>query len=263
MKKIYSFFLCVILILLILQCNKEESKKSIVVAEVNNEKLYEHEFRSLFTEEEWLKATPEEKNQIINDWIEITLLAQEAEKLGLDKIPEVKFNIKYAERTLLANEILAKKLKDIFVSRDEVLDYYNLHRNDFLKDRTLFKIQQFIVPTWAIADSAIKLFHEGEAFYTVAKNTGSNYLVRTITQNEVTPAFWDFVSGMNKWHIRIIDDEAKLKIVQLLDIQEESSPVPFQEISDSLLIELLEIKRGEFLANALDSLEINYKVKIY
>jgi len=173
MKKTFSLLLCLILILLILQCNKEESNKGIVVAEVNNDKLYEHEFRSLFTEEEWLRATPEEKNNVINDWIEITLLAQEAEKLGLDKILEVKFNIKYAEKTLLANEVLAKKLKDVSVSRDEVLDYYNLHRNDFLEDRTLYKIQQFIVPTWAIADSAIKLFNEGEAFYTVAKNNGS------------------------------------------------------------------------------------------
>jgi len=263
MKKIYSLFLCIILVLSILQCNKEESKKSIVVAEVNNDKLYEYEFRSLFTEEEWLKATPEEKNKIINDWIEITLFAQEAKKLGLDKIPEVKFNIKYAERTLLANEVLDKKLKDISVSRDEVLEYYNLHRNDFMEDRTLYKIQQFIVPTWANADSAIKLFNEGEAFYTVAKNIGSNYLVRTISKNEVTSPFWEFVSGMTKWHIRIIDDEAKLKIVQLLDVQEEKSPIPFQEISDSLLIELLEIKREEYLANALDSLEISYKVKIY
>ena len=263
MKKTFSLLLCLILILLILQCNKEESKKGIVVAEVNNDKLYEHEFRSLFTEKEWLRATPEEKNKVINDWIEITLLAQEAEKLGLDKIPEVKFNIKYAERTLLANEILAKKLKDVSVSRDEVLEYYNMHRNDFLTDRTLYKIQQFIVPTWAIADSAIKLFNEGEAFYTVAKNIGSNYLVRTISKNEVTSPFWEFVSGMSKWHIRIIEDEAKLKIVQLLDVVEESAPVPLQEISDSLLIQLLEIKREEFLANALDSLEISYKVKIY
>ncbi|MBN2018568.1 MAG: hypothetical protein JW794_10635 [Candidatus Cloacimonetes bacterium] len=263
MKKIYSLILCLILIFTVLQCNKDESKKGIIVAEVNNEKLYENEFRSLFTEEEWLKATPEEKNQVINEWIEITLLAQEAEKLGFDKKPEVKFNIKYAERTLLANEILAQKIKDIFVSRDEVLDYYNLHRNDFLIDKTFYKIQEFIVPNWTIADSAIKLFNEGEAFYTVAKNIGSNYVVQTVSDDDVTPEFWDFVSGMKRWHIRIIDDEGKLKIVQLLDTIEEQSPIPFQDISDSLLIELLEIKREEFITNSLDSLEINYKVKIY
>ena len=63
MKKICSLLLCLILLLLILQCNKEENEKGIVVAEVNNEKLYEHEFRSLFTEEEWLKATPEKKTR--------------------------------------------------------------------------------------------------------------------------------------------------------------------------------------------------------
>lgn len=263
MKKIYSLILCLVIVFSFLQCNKDENKKGIIVAEVNNEKLYEHEFRSLFTEEEWLKATPEEKNEVINDWIEITLLAQEAEKLDLDKKPEVKFSIKYAERTLLANEILAQKIKDIFVSRDEVLDYYNLHRNNFLVDKTFYKIQEFIVPSWAVADSAIKLFNEGEAFYTVAKNIGSDYVVQTVSDNDVTPAFWDFISGMQRWHIRIIDDEGKLKIVQLLDTQEERSPIPFQEISDSLLIELLEIKREEFIANSLDSLEISYKVKIY
>jgi len=262
MKRIFSIIILCVVVLNVLQCNNKESKK-VIVAEVNDQKLYEHEFRSLFTEEEWQSATPEEKNQIINDWIEITLLAEEAKKRGLAKKPEVKFNIKYAEKTLLANELLADQLKKVSVDKDAVLDYYNLHRNDYLRDRTFYKIQQFIVPNWTISDSAIALMNRGEAFYTVAKNLGSNYVVKTVGKNDVTPEFWNFLAGMKRWHIRIIEDEGVLKMVQLQDTLEEEQPIPFQEISDSLFNILLEQKREEFLANALDSLEISYKVKIY
>ncbi|HEX38236.1 MAG TPA: hypothetical protein ENG70_05205 [Candidatus Cloacimonetes bacterium] len=262
MKKIYNFVLLIAVILSFVQCNKEENK-SVIVAEVNDQKLYEHEFRSLFTEEEWQTATPEQKNKVINDWIEITLLAEEAKKRGLHKKPEVKFNIKYAERTLLANELLAQQLKNVYVNTDEVFDYYNLHRNDFLRNRRFYKIQEFIAPNWTISDSAITLFNEGEAFYVVAKNLGRDYTVKTISSNDVTPAFWDFISGMQRWHIRIIEDEGVIKIVQLLNTINEEQAIPFQNISDSLYNILIEQKREEFLANALDSLQISYKVKIY
>ncbi len=262
MKKIFSIILLIACVFTFVQCNKEQNN-NVIVAEVNDQKLYENEFRSLFTEEEWKSATPEEKNQVINDWIEITLLAEEAKKRGLDDKPEVKFNIKYAERTILANELLAQQLKNVHVNPDEVLDYYNLHRNDFLRKRTMYKIQEFIVPSWAVSDSAITLFNNGEAFYVVAKNLGRDYEVKTISKYDVTPAFWDFVSGLQRWHIRIIEDEGVIKIVQLLDTIKEDQAIPFQNISDSLYNVLLEQKREDFLANALDSLQISYKVKIY
>lgn len=263
MKNIYkvlALLFLVIFVSLCVQCSKREGR---IVAEVSGEKLYEEEFRSLFTEQEWLNTSLDKKNEIIKDWIEITLLSHEAEKRGLDKEVNVKFNIKYSKKTILANKILADELDKIHVNDDEIFTYYNLNRAQFIEPITIFKIQKFIVENWTIADSAIKLFNGGEAFYTVAKNLGKDYVVRFVRKEDINEKFWNFLSGMKKWNIRIIKDKGELNIVQLLDIEKKNVPIPFQNIKDSLKTILIENKRKSFLDNALDSLKIKYKAKIF
>lgn len=260
MKNICKILVLLFLVFLFTQCSKKESR---IIAKVNGEKLYEDEFRSLFTEQEWIDISLDEKNEIIKDWIEITLLSHEAEKRGLDKEINVKFNIEYSRKTILANKILAEELNKIDVNEDEIFTYYNLNRAQFTKEVTSFKIQKFIVDNWTVADSAIKLFNEGEAFYTIAKNLGRDYVVRFVERKDISKAFWDFLSVMKKWNIRIIRDKGNLNIVQLLDTQKKNVPIPFETIKDSLKNVLIENKRNSFLDNALDSLKIKYKAKIF
>lgn len=260
MKNIYRIIIFITFILLLSGCSKKEDK---IVAQVNGEKLYETEFSSLFTEEEWDRTSQEAKNKILRDWIEITLLAKEAEKRVLDNEEDVKFNIEYSRKTILANKILADVLKKIDVNEDEIFTYYNLNRKLFIKEVTSYKIQKFVVQNWVIADSAIKLFNGGEAFYTVAKNLGRDYVVKVIDKDDVSASLWNLLSGMKKWNIRIIRDEGKLKVVQLLDIREKEVPIVFDTIKDSLKSQLIENKRKSLLDNALDSLKIKYKAKIF
>ncbi|MBC8525486.1 MAG: hypothetical protein H8D22_01245 [Candidatus Cloacimonetes bacterium] len=261
MKRISNIILLISLLFFTAECKKKAGDR--IIAKVGNEKLCEHEFRSLFTEQEWLNTTDEDKNEIINEWIEITLLAKEAEKRGLDKEKDVKFNIKYCKRTILANEILADELSKIQVTEDELFNYYNLNRTLFTREVTSFKIQKFIVSNWAIADSAIKLFNSGEAFYTVAKNLGSGYVVKFVGKDDISNHLWNFLCGMKKWNIRIVQDKGKLNIIQLLNIKRENVPIPYNSIKDSLTKVILDNKKNTFLENALDSLKINYTVKIY
>jgi hypothetical protein len=260
MKNIYRIIIFLTFGLLLFGCSKKEDK---IVAQVNGEKLYETEFRSLFTREEWQNTSQEEKNKIKKDWIEITLLSREAKKLGLQNEKDVKFNIEYSRKTILANKILANKLKKIDVTEDEIFTYYNLNRKLFMREVTSYKIQKFIVTNWAIADSSIKLFNEGEAFYTVAKNLGSDYVVKVVEKKDVSAALWNLLSGMKKWNIRIIKDKGKLNIVQLLDIRKKPVPIAFNTIKDSMKSQLIENKRKSFLSNALDSLKIKYKAKVF
>ncbi|MBL7108368.1 MAG: hypothetical protein ISS38_03645 [Candidatus Cloacimonetes bacterium] len=66
---------------------------------------------------------------------------------------------------------------------------------------------------------------------------------------------------MKRWNIRIVNDNNKLIIVQLLDVKSEEKPLAFQAIKDSLRIVLMSKKREQFLENTLDSLKIKYKAK--
>ncbi|MGC9337248.1 MAG: peptidylprolyl isomerase [Candidatus Cloacimonadia bacterium] len=267
MMKIYKWlipFLVLIILLSFSNCAKDEKpEKDRIVAQVDDEYLYESELRKLFTEEEWEMLSKEKKQAVIEDWIEITLLAKEAKKRGLDKQDDVKFNILYAQKIILANELLTQELKKLTVTEDEVFSHYNLQRNSYKKPVTLYRIQQFTVPNWTVADSAITLFNQGEAFYTVARQLGEGYGARTVSREDVEPSFWNFLSGLKKWNIRIFQDEEGLKIVQLLDIILEERPIPFAEIRDSLRASILENKRTAFLENVLDTLQIQYTVKIY
>lgn len=267
MMKIYK---CLIpsLILFIMfsfpNCAKDrEANKGRIVAQVDDKFLYESELRTLFTKEEWENLSEKEKEAVINDWIEVTLLAKEAKKRGLDKQDKVKFTISHAEKTILANELLAQELKKLQVTEDEVFSHYNLHRNSYKKPVILYRIQQFTVPNWIVADSAIKLFNQGMAFSAAAGQLGEDYVIRTVGREDVNTPFWNFLSGLNRWNIRIFQDREDLKIVQLLEIIQEERPIPFAEIQDSLRETILESKRAEFLENVLDNLQIQYKVKIY
>lgn len=262
MKKTIYTILILFTLISLFACKKKEDGK--VVAEVKGTTLYEKEFRSRFSEKEWSNLSEEKRNEAINDWVEITLLSQEAIKRGFEKLPEVKFNIKYAKNTILANELLSQELEDINITEGEIFDYYNLNRNNFLKEVITFKIQSFIVPNWTIADSVIALFNDGEAFYTAAKNYGRNYKVHFIQKNDVNASFWNYIqTKMKKWNIRVIRDGKDLKVVQLLKIDKEDIPINFSILKDSLKTKLLEEKQKNLLHNSLDSLKIDYNVTIY
>jgi len=120
------------------------------------------------------------------------------------------------------------------------------------------------VPNWSIADSVIKLFNGGEAFYTAAKNLGSNYVVKYIQKGNVSSSLWNFISNkMEKWNIRVVMDENNLKVIQLLNIEKENVPISFKTLKDSLRELILEKRHENFSKNALDSLKINYNVTTY
>jgi len=230
---------------------------------VGNEKLYEHQLRSQFTPREWQDLTSEQKKKAINDWAEITVLAQEAKKQDIHKKKSVQFEIKYSTKTILANKLLASMLADIKISEDEVFEFYNLNRENYKQIQKRFKVQQFTTSTWAKADSAINEYKDGEAFYTIAKNYGRDYSIEYLTENSTSSYLWNYLNGMKKWNIRIVKDKNKIKVIQLLAKEDNSLTVKFDSIKDSLRTVLLEQKRKQILNNAIDSLKVNYSLIIY
>lgn len=258
-----KYVLLLILILIVFSgCTKKE-KEGVVVAKVGDEKLYEYQLRSQFTPEEWENLTSDQKKKAINDWAEITVLAKEAKKRDIHEKKPVQFDIKYSTKTILANKLLASMLTDITISEDEVFDFYNLNRENYKVMQKRFKIQQFTASTWAKADSAINAYNEGEAFYTIAKNFGRSYSVDYLTENSSSTYLWNYLDGMKKWNIRIIKDQNKIKIVQLLAKEENALTVEFNSIKDSLKTVLMEQKREQILINAMDSLKVDYSLIIY
>ncbi|MBS3741043.1 MAG: hypothetical protein KGY75_03380 [Candidatus Cloacimonetes bacterium] len=263
MKNKHILLIIFALIIIVTSCENKEEKDGVVVATVGNEKLYEHQLRSQFTPAEWENITSEQKKNAIEEWAEITVLAQEAKERGINKNKNVKFDIEYATKTILANKLLASMLENINISDDDVFEFYNLNRENYKRLQERIKIQQFVTPTWAAADSAINEYNNGEAFYTIAKNYGRDYSVDFLTQENISTYMWNYLQGMKKWNIRIIKDGNQIKVVQLLNKEDQAYTINFDSIKDSLKSVLLEQKRKELLESAIDSLKVDYSLIIY
>jgi len=101
----------ILVLLLLFACVQTEEEK--IVAQVNDAKLTEEEFKANFTDKEWNDLTVENKKALIQDWIQLTLLAQEAEVLKISESLRIKEKIKSAKLNILANALIAQKLANI------------------------------------------------------------------------------------------------------------------------------------------------------
>ncbi len=75
--------------------------------------------------------SPERRKLLLDEMIQVELLAQEAERRGLDRTPETQERI----RIVLRNEVLARLRREVpgpeSISEAEVRKYYEAHRDEF------------------------------------------------------------------------------------------------------------------------------------
>jgi hypothetical protein len=70
----------------------------------------------------------------INNWIDNHLLALEAQKLKLNEYPDYKKQLEDIQTQLLADRLLTAKCDSLEPpSEKEISDFYNSHRNEFLR----------------------------------------------------------------------------------------------------------------------------------
>ena len=123
----------------LLSCNSVEIENDEVkIASVGNEILYQTElefsFPSGLNEEDSISFL----NQFVQNWIINQLLLQKAEELLPEKIKNVDAKLEQYRISLLSyefEELYIKQRLDTTVSNDEILSYYEQHKDDFiLKD---------------------------------------------------------------------------------------------------------------------------------
>ncbi len=84
--------------------------------------------------------------QIVKNWIEMELLTQAALSEGFEARDEFAVRSDLNARRLLASQYLQEKLKGIntIVSREELENYYQQHKSEFVLDYDIYKVNQVI-----------------------------------------------------------------------------------------------------------------------
>jgi peptidyl-prolyl cis-trans isomerase C len=118
-------------------CKRGESKSGPVVAHVGGETITADEFKKRLDETSpFLRArytTVERKKEFLENLIRNELLAQEAQRQGLDKSPSVREQMKRAMIQELIRKQLDEKLTGADLAEADVKAFYDQHIDDFVK----------------------------------------------------------------------------------------------------------------------------------
>ncbi len=109
-------------------------------------------------------VTAEEKNQVLDQMINMQLIAKQAEKDGLDKDPDVATRIALLRTQIMADAAAQKYLKNNPPSDADLHAAY-----DAATDKTEYHASHILVPTKEKAEQLIKKIKAGAKFEDVAK----------------------------------------------------------------------------------------------
>jgi peptidyl-prolyl cis-trans isomerase C len=174
-------------------------------------------------------VTADEKNQVLDQMINMQLIAAQAEKDGLDKDPEVATRI-----ALLRTQILADAAAQKYVKANEPTDAELQAAYDSATDKTEYHASHILVPTKEKAEQLIKKLKGGAKFEDLAKTESTDNSKTSggdlgwFTTAKMVKPFGDAVKGLKKgdftaepvqtqygWHIIKLQDTRDAPLDQM------------------------------------------------
>src|ERR1700681_3759616 len=178
-------------------------------------------------------VTAEEKNQVLDQMINMQLIATQAGKDGLDKDPEVATRI-----ALLRTQILADAAAQKYVKANEPSDQELHAAYDAATDKTEYHASHILVPTKEKAEQLIKKIKAGAKFEDVAKAESTDNSKANggdlgwFTVARMVKPFGDSVKGLKKGEITTepVQTQYGWHIIKL----EDTRDAPFDQMKGQL-----------------------------
>jgi peptidyl-prolyl cis-trans isomerase C len=223
---------------------------STTVATVNGKKLSSDLLEVLSqaaTGKPISEATPEQKQQLVDQLINMSLASQEADKQGLANSPEVKARLELLRMQILAGAASDKFDADNPVTDADVRSEYVAQVAAMPKE---YKARHILVETKEIGESLIRDLNSGSDFAKLAasesKDAGSaagGGELGWFTLDRMVKPFSDAVSTLEKGQVTAepVQSEFGWHVIQLEDTRSLEAP-DFEEVKDRVRI-LVQRKR--------------------
>jgi peptidyl-prolyl cis-trans isomerase C len=204
-------------------------------------------------------VTADEKNQVLDQMINMQLIAAQAEKDGLEKDPDVATRV-----ALLRTQILADAAAQKYVKSNEPSDQELHAAYDAATDKTEYHASHILVPTKEKADQLIKKIKGGAKFEDVAKaestdnsKTNGGDLGWFTTARMVKP-FGDAVKGLKKGEFTTdaVQTQYGWHIIKL----EDTRDAPFDQMKGQLTNGIMQKKFQEYIDGLKKTAKIEKKL---
>jgi len=237
---------------------------------VNGDKLTVSELDSLSPA--GFEVTRENLPKILDKWVSNALMYREALRRGLEKEPQVQAHLKRLERDYLVNELLDRLTANIKAGQDQMMRYFNQHRDEFSYE---VKITRIVMADSLMAAQTLAEIRAGTDFAKLAKERSqdltlepgqeSRYFARSVGDPRMggDPAMAEAVFALSPGQISdVIPSQEGYQIIRLVDKKKVKADVTFAEVRDEIDA-ILSYRRSQAVVDSvLTSLREKAKIEL-
>ncbi len=263
MKKTVS---AIIILIILFGCQKQKEEK--IVAQVNDVLLTETQMKANFSQQQWQDLSQDQKEKFIDDWVNLTVLAQEADNLGLTDDPYIRERINHAQNKVLANAVLSQAISEINLNEDDLFDYYKLHKSKYSKQVKQYKMQRIFVSDKSRLDEVLQKMRDGMKFTDAVKAYSEEALGKEggytgfLGSKDVESEIWNTVTSLKKWYYQSVKTKTGYYIVRWYESRTEKETQKFREVKDEIESIVFKEKKQELYNRILEDLKHNSKIII-
>ncbi len=260
-----------------------------ILAEVGPYKLHKEDLEDLMKGDpqvrELLKVKPELKPQIqknlLERWLNITLLSLAAREEKLNENPEIKRKLLEAENLILAESYLQKRLSKISIKEEEMRNYYEKNKEKYSEpERVHLKHILIFVPEGADKQTKEKALNrakqikaqllKGVKFEELAKLHSDDTASRekggdlgVLRKGETLPEFEEKVFKLKVGEISDpISSPYGYHIVKVIK-KLPPTTLPYEKVKDEVREDLKREKERALLEKEIEELKQKFSPKIY
>ncbi len=250
--------------LLFVSCPKNET----VIAAVGNSKLTKKEIAVQVPS--GMQLSKDNINTIIDKWTNTELLYQEAKRVKLDKDETLNIQLKQMEKEMLVNKLLEREMGKITVGQQEVFDYFNRHKQDFLNE---VKIARIVVPDESLANLALAEIRAGADFTKIAQDISQDRVLEKGAESKYLsyefgdpssggdPSLEEAIFALNPGQVsNVLKTQEGYQIIKLVDKKQVKTDVALADVGSYINSVLQYRKSREMLDNIIANLKTKTKV---
>jgi len=255
-------------VLLLMGCTKGEVKEEEYLAKVNNETLSYEDFRAFFDDATWKSMNLDAKEEHIQKWVNLTVLAQKCDNEKLSEQPVIRGRIESAVKKIKANTVIANQMNAIKITEEELFSYYQLHKREYHKEVKEYKYQRIVISLDSIFQNAVKELKEGKKFKNVAEKYSetregkSGGYMGFASKSDVNAKIWTVLDELEQYSWKSVKIENKFYLLRWYEKREATIEKNYSELQDSLRKRLLQEKKDKKYEELMKKIRMNFDIEI-
>ncbi len=250
-------------------CGKP-SGKSVVVATVGNMKMTVSDFyeRISHLPERYQEIVKRRKGEYLQEWINDTLLYQEALRKNVHKGKDVQKVIEEARKKILIARLLKDEVDDaIDITEDDIREFYRKNRARYITPE-IMRVSHILVPSREESENILEELAGGARFEDLARARSVDPTAQRggdigyFPKGQLMP---EFEAGCARLDVGGISGVVKTKLgyhVIMLTDRRQPKPRPIKDVDEDIRSRLRTVKRQKIFNELLRRLREETDVEV-